>query len=54
VIRPPEARTVIPAPGTTRVRPSRGVIITRAVLAATTVVEGLEAAGELVTGWAAP
>jgi hypothetical protein len=30
------------------------VIITRAVLAATTVVERVAAADELVTGWAAP
>src|SRR3954447_11441180 len=39
VTRPPIARTVIPAPGATCVPPSPGVIISPAVLAATTVVE---------------
>jgi len=54
VIRPSDTRTVIPAPGATPVPPSRGVIITCAVLAATTVVECVEPADELVAGWAAP
>ena len=54
MIRPPDARTVIPALGTTWVPPSRGVIVTRAALTATTVVDRVEAAGELVTGWAEP
>ena len=45
---------MIPALGTTRVPPSRGVIVTRAALTATTVVDRVEAAGELLTGWAAP
>jgi hypothetical protein len=48
VIRPPDTRTVIPAPGTTRVPPLRGVMVTRAVLAATTGVAWVEAAEELV------
>jgi hypothetical protein len=54
VIRPPDTRTVIRAPGTTAVPPLRGVIVTRAVLAATTGTAWVEAADELVAGWAAP
>jgi len=53
VIRPPAARTVIPASGATCVPPSPGAIVSRAVLATGAGADPVEWADELVAGWAA-